>query len=79
MKSATATVSENITTVRIVYDFPVAAHLCDDGVVHYVRLVRRSGQPPEGTCPQCKILFQYRKPKPSKTARHVDGEGIIHF
>jgi hypothetical protein len=78
LKSATATVSENITTTRIVYDFPVAAHLCDDGVVHYVRLVRRSGQPPEGTCPQCKILFQYRKPKPSK-ARHVDGEGIIHF
>ena len=75
--SAAAAVNENIT-VKIVYDFPVAAHLCDDGIVHYVRLVRRSGQPPEGTCPQCKILFQYRKPKPSK-ARHVDGEGIVHF
>jgi hypothetical protein len=71
--------SEN-TTIRIVYDFPVAAHLCDEGgVVRYVRLVRRSGQPPEGACPQCKILFQYRKPKPSKTARHIDGEGIVHF
>ena len=78
MKSAAATVSEN-TTVRIVYDFPVAGHLCDDGIVRYIRLIRRGGQQPEGACPQCKILFQYRKPKPSKRARHVDGEGIVHF
>ena len=78
MKTSAAAVSDNLT-VRIVYDFPVAAHLCDDGIVHYVRLVRRSGQQPEGACPQCKTLFQYRKPKPSKTTRHVDGEGIVHF
>jgi hypothetical protein len=78
LKSAAATVSENIT-VKIVYDYPVAAHLCDERVVRYVRLVRRGGQQPEGTCPQCKILFQYRKPKPSTRARHVDGEGIVHF
>lgn len=70
--------SEN-TTVRIVYDFPVAAHLCDDGSVRYVKLVRRSGQQPEGTCPQCKTAFQYRKPKAAKNARHADGEGIVHF
>ncbi len=70
--------SEKIT-VRTVYDFPVAAHLCDDGTVRYVKLVRRSGQQPEGTCQQCKTSFLYRKPKPSKNARHPDGEGIVHF
>jgi len=70
--------SEKIT-VRTVYDFPVAAHLCDDGTVHYVRLVRRSGQTPEGTCHQCKTSFQYRKPKASKSARHPEGERIVHF
>ena len=66
-------------TVRTVYDFPVAAHLCDGGTVRYTKLVRRSGQQPEGTCQQCKTSFQYRKPKPAKNARHPDGEGIVHF
>jgi hypothetical protein len=70
--------SEKIT-VRTVYDFPVAGHLCEDGTVRYVKLVRRGGQQPEGTCPQCKTSFQYRKPKASKSARHIDGEGIVHF
>jgi hypothetical protein len=70
--------SEKIT-VRTVYDFPVAGHLCDDGTVRYVKLVRRGGQQPEGTCPLCKTSFLYRKPKASKTARHVEGEGIVHF
>jgi hypothetical protein len=78
LKNAAAAISEN-SSVRIVYDFPVAAHLCDDGIVRYVKLVRRNGQPPEGTCQQCKTTFQYRKPKASKNARHVDGEGIVHF
>ena len=78
MRSAAARMSEKIT-VRTVYDFPVAGHLCDDGIVRYVRLVRRSGQQPEGTCPQCKICFVYRKPKASKSARHIEGEGIVHF
>jgi hypothetical protein len=58
-------------TVRTVYDFPVAGHLCSDGSVRYVRLVRRHGaNQPEGTCPTCQIAFQYRKPKPSP-ARHT--------
>jgi hypothetical protein len=47
--------------------------------VRYVRLVRRAGQQPEGTCPQCKICFVYQKPKASKNARHIEGEGIVHF
>ncbi|MGH7907130.1 MAG: hypothetical protein ACREP6_10920 [Candidatus Binataceae bacterium] len=67
------------TVVRTVYDFPVAGHLCSDGAVRYVRLVRRHGSPqPEGTCPRCQAAFQYRKPKPSRV-RHIDGEGITHF
>ena len=78
LKERDETMSEKIT-VRTVYDFPVAGHLCDDGTVRYVKLVRRSGQQPEGTCPLCKTSFLYRKPKASKTARHVDGEGIVHF
>lgn len=78
MRSVAASMSEKIT-VRTVYDFPVAGHLCDDGTVRYVRLVRRAGQQPEGTCPQCKICFVYRKPKASKSARHIEGEGIVHF
>ena len=65
-------------SVRTVYDFPVAGHLCSDGSVRYVRLVRRSGQQPEGTCHQCNTSFQYRKPKPS-SVRHPEGEGIVHF
>jgi len=65
--------------VRTVYDFPVASHLCSDGVVRNTRLIRRSGQTqPEGFCPTCNTTFQYRKPKPSKV-RHPDGEGIVHF
>jgi len=65
-------------SVRTVYDFPVVAHQCRDGSVRYVRLVRRSGQQPEGTCQQCNTSFQYRKPKPS-SVRHPEGEGIVHF
>jgi hypothetical protein len=64
--------------VRTVYDFPVAGHLCSDGAVRYVKLVRRAGQQPEGTCQQCKTSFQYKKPKPSNV-RHPEGEGIVHF
>ena len=65
-------------SVRTVYDFPVAGHRCSDGAVRYVKLVRRSGQQPEGTCLQCNTSFQYRKPKPSNV-RHPEGEGIVHF
>jgi hypothetical protein len=65
--------------VRIVYDFPVVAHLCSDGSIRNTRLVRRAGQQhPEGQCPVCSTTFQYRKPKPSNV-RHPDGEGIVHF
>ncbi|HEY6395691.1 MAG TPA: hypothetical protein VIX12_09755 [Candidatus Binataceae bacterium] len=70
--------SDRNITVRTVYDFPVAGHLCSDGTVRYIKLVRRSGQRPEGTCTQCQTAFQYRKPKPSNV-RHPDGEGITHF
>ena len=66
------------TTVRTVYDFPVAGHLCSDGAVRYIKLVRRSGQQPEGTCNRCNTSFLYRKPKPSNV-RHPEGEGIVHF
>ena len=66
-------------TVRTVYDFPVAGHLCNEGVVRYVKLVRRHGSSEiEGTCPTCQMAFQYRKPKPS-SVRHHDGEGVTHF
>ena len=52
------------TDIRTVYDFPVAGHLCSDGVVHYVKLTRRSGNPkPEGVCSRCQIRFQYEKPQ----------------
>jgi hypothetical protein len=64
---------------RTVYDFPVAGHLCSDGIVRYVRLVRRHGSPqPQGTCPQCQTAFQYRKPKPS-AVRHYPSQGADHF
>jgi len=67
------------TTVRTVYEYPVASHLCSDGSVRYVKLVRhQGGQQPEGTCSTCQTAFQYRKPKPS-AVRHPDGEGITHF
>lgn len=62
-------------TVRTVYDFPVAGHLCSDGSVRYIKLVRRHGAPqPEGTCPTCQTAFQYRKPRPSPV-RHFPSEG----
>lgn len=61
--------------VRTVYDFPVASHLCSDGIVRNTRLVRRSGQEPEGFCAVCNTTFQYRKPKPSK-ARNPMGDGV---
>ena len=65
-------------TVRTVYDFPVAAHLCSDEAVRYVKLIRRAGQQPNGTCPKCGASFEYRKPKRS-TVKHPEGEGIVHF
>jgi len=65
-------------TVRTVYDFPVAAHVCSDNAVRYVKLVRRAGQQPNGTCQQCGTSFEYRKPKPS-SVKHPEGEGIVHF
>ncbi len=71
--------ADSSTTVRTVYDFPVAGHLCSDGIVRYVKLVRRHGSSGiEGTCSTCQMAFQYRKPKPS-TVRHHDGEGVTHF
>jgi hypothetical protein len=70
--------NERTTTVRTVYEFPVAGHVCSDGSVRYVKLVRRGGQQPEGVCATCQTSFQYRKPKPS-SVRHSDGEGITHF
>jgi len=70
---------ENSTAVRTVYDFPVAGHLCSDGAVRYIKLVRRPGNPqPQGICPQCLIAFQYQKPQRSKV-RHTGGDGASHF
>ncbi|HXR24806.1 MAG TPA: hypothetical protein VN742_05545 [Candidatus Binataceae bacterium] len=70
---------ENPTEIRTVYDFPVAGHLCSDGIVRYVKLVRRTGQPqPQGTCPECQIAFLYQKPQRSKV-RHADNAGATHF
>ncbi len=67
------------TAVRMVYDFPVAGHLCTDGSVHYVKLVRRTGnQQPQGVCAHCQIAFQYRKPQRSRV-RHYGSEGAGHF
>jgi len=68
------------SAVRTVYDFPVAAHLCRDGAVRYIKLIRRLGQPqPQGTCTQCQLSFQYQKPQRSKV-RHPAGEaGATHF
>ena len=67
------------TDIRTVYDFPVAGHLCGDGVVHYVKLTRRSGSPkPQGVCAQCQTTFQYEKPQRSRV-RHYDSEGASHF
>jgi hypothetical protein len=67
--------------VRTVYDYPVAGHLCSDGAVRYIKLVRRGGNQPQGTCTQCQTSFQYVKPKPSPV-RHVenlDDGGVTHF
>lgn len=70
---------QNPTEVRTVYDFPVAGHLCSDGAVRYVKLVRRTGQPqPQGICPECQIAFHYQKPQRSKV-RHASREGATHF
>jgi hypothetical protein len=67
------------TDIRTVYDFPVAGHLCSDGVVHYVKLTRRSGSPkPQGICAQCQTTFQYEKPQRSRV-RHYGSEGASHF
>ncbi len=67
------------TDIRTVYDFPVAGHLCSDGAVHYVKLVRRPGTPkPQGVCTQCQVTFQYEKPQRSRV-RHYDSEGASHF
>ena len=69
---------ENPTTIRTVYDFPVAGHLCSDGAVRYVKLGRRPGHAqPLGICPQCHMAFQYQKPQRSRV-RHEHG-GASHF
>ncbi len=66
-------------TVRTVYDFPVAGHLCADGAVRYIKLVRRPGKPqPHGHCATCEIEFVYQKPQRSRV-RHHEGEGANHF
>lgn len=71
--------AEQTAVVRTVYDYPVAGHLCSDGLVRYIKLVRRSGSSqPQGTCNQCQTSFQYVKPKPSST-RHYDDGGVTHF
>ena len=68
------------TDIRTVYDFPVAGHLCSDGVVHYVKLTRRSGNPkPQGVCSRCQTTFQYEKPQRSRVRRHYSSEGASHF
>jgi len=69
------------TDIRTVYDFPVAGHLCGEGVVHYVKLTRRSGSPkPKGVCSRCQTTFQYEKPKPQRSrVRHYDSVGASHF
>ncbi len=69
---------EGAITVRTVYDFPVAGHLCSDGAVRYVKLVRRGGAQPEGVCPTCRTAFQYQKPKPSRV-RHFSEGSMTHF
>jgi hypothetical protein len=59
------------TDIRTVYDFPVVGHLCSDGVVHYVKLMRRSGNPkPQGVCAHCQTTFQYEKPQRSRVRHH---------
>ena len=70
--------AEHSGTIRTVYDFPVAAHLCTDGIVRNIKLVRRTGSQPQGTCTQCQTSFQYVKPKASPV-RHFDEGGATHF
>jgi hypothetical protein len=70
---------EKSSAVRIVYDFPVAGHLCTDGAVRYIKMARRAGVAQlQGVCPQCQIVFQYQKPQRSKV-RHFDANGATHF
>ncbi|HZO80593.1 MAG TPA: hypothetical protein VFB33_02780 [Candidatus Binataceae bacterium] len=70
---------EETPVVRTVYDFPVAGHLCSDGVVRYIKLVRRPGNPqPQGVCAQCQTAFQYQKPQRSRV-RHYGEGGATHF
>lgn len=70
---------ENTSTVRIVWDYPVAGHLCIDGAVKYVKLSRQPGAAqPQGVCPQCQVTFQYRKPQRSRV-RHYGENGATHF
>jgi hypothetical protein len=70
--------AEPSAVVRTVYDYPVVGHLCIDGAVRYVKLVRRNGSQPQGTCSHCQTSFQYVKPKRSPV-RHYDGGGVTHF
>ena len=50
---------ENSTAVRIVYDFPVAGHLCNDGAVRYVKMGRRTGvEQVRGSCPSGQKIFE---------------------
>jgi hypothetical protein len=70
--------AEQAAVIRTVYDYPVAGHLCTDGIVHYIKLVRRNGNQPQGTCTQCQTSFQYVKPKASPV-RHSDEGGVTHF
>ena len=70
--------AEHIAETRTVYDYPVAGHLCSDGIVRYIKLVRRQGNQPQGTCTHCQISFQYVKPKAS-LVRHPEGDGATHF
>lgn len=66
------------SSVRTVYDFPVAGHPGSDGTVRYTKLVRRSGvERPQGTCAHCQTAFEYQKPKPS-SVKHSEG-GTTHF
>ena len=71
--------AEKTAVVRTVYDYPVAGHLCTDGSVRYIKLVRRSGYQPQGTCTQCQTSFQYVKPKPSSVRHSDEGGGATHF
>ena len=67
--------AQQTSAIRTVYDFPVAAHICTDGRVRYTKLVRRArAEQPEGVCPLCQTVFQYRKPQ-----AHRQSRGATHF